>query len=404
MSVREFRDDDDGYLAWLALHRDGYVLNIARNHNAVDARVHHAGCPWIDGQKRRDGALTEQYIKVCAENLTELERWITDHVRTSIPPCRKCHQAEHASRPDPTKLAEQGLGAAVAEGRYTIDEPTVDSPVVQAWADDYIRFERRPDWQETLRNDIRAFCRSLEPSAGQILHATFCGPKRPDADVENLALYNIDAFKVAGRNGIRFEQGVVVPRAPDGSVYPFCYRYALEPRSGTFDHWGSRRHLASFDWTDLGAFAGEKQPAHVWLALARRRAGAGTPTLAPDTPFAVKVEVRPPCGRQPRPDLLMKGIFDGVIAAFQAHTDAAVLSDVAARLASALPADTGEIERHLTNQDGAVLGRVPQLVRPHGKSGRWNPADHWCVAGELLSAEPADGRWAIRGEVVELFR
>ena len=30
MSVREFRDDDAGYLDWLATHPDGYVINIAR--------------------------------------------------------------------------------------------------------------------------------------------------------------------------------------------------------------------------------------------------------------------------------------------------------------------------------------------------------------------------------------
>ena len=49
-------------------------------------------------------------------------------------------------------------------------------------------------------------------------------------------LFNIDAFKVAGRNGIRFEYGEVVSPAPDGAEYPYCYRYALEAMSGTFDH------------------------------------------------------------------------------------------------------------------------------------------------------------------------
>jgi hypothetical protein len=43
MSVREFRDDDAGYLAWQAAHPDGYVINIARIQNATAARVHHAG-------------------------------------------------------------------------------------------------------------------------------------------------------------------------------------------------------------------------------------------------------------------------------------------------------------------------------------------------------------------------
>jgi hypothetical protein len=75
---------------------------------------------------------------------------------------------------------------------------------VEAWADDYIYYERqrRPAWQENLLTELRARCGQLEPSAGQVLHATFFGPKRPNADVENLVLYNIDVFNVAGRNGI----------------------------------------------------------------------------------------------------------------------------------------------------------------------------------------------------------
>ena len=98
-----------------------------------------------------------------------------------------------------------------------------------------------------------------------MLHATFFGAKHHNADVENLALYYIDSFKVAGRNGIRFELGAAVPPAPDGAEYRFCYRYALTPRSGAFADWQQGRTLASFDWTDLGAFAArsrEQRP--VW--------------------------------------------------------------------------------------------------------------------------------------------
>jgi hypothetical protein len=142
----------------------------------------------------------------------------------------------------------------------------------------------------------------------------------------------------------------------------------------------------------------------VWLALVRGQVYLAELALAPHTPFAVKIEVRPPHGRQPRPDLLMKGIFDGVIAAFQVHTDTAVLSDVASRLATVLPAETTEIERHLLDQRRAVLGPVRQLVLPQRKGGTWNPADHMCVAGELLPAEPVGPRWAIRGELLELSR
>jgi hypothetical protein len=279
-----------------------------------------------------------------------------------------------------------------------------DRAVVEAWADAYIRFEGRPVWQEQLRNGIRTRCGQLEPSAGQVLHATFFGDKRPDADVENLALYNIASFRVAGRNGIRFEHGAAVPPAPDGAEYPFCYRYALAPRSGDFAEWQQGRTLASFDWTDLGAFADKRRPAQVWLALARGEAKVAEPACSPGTPFAVSVQVRPPHGRQPVWGDLLKGIFDGVISAFQAHTDTTVLPEVVARLATVLPADPVEIEALLLDRCLAVLGVVPRLVSLREAGVQWNPADDRCVAGEMLAAEPVGPRWAIRGELVELSR
>ena len=38
MGVREFLDEDAGYLAWLAAHADGDVINIALSHSTSEAR------------------------------------------------------------------------------------------------------------------------------------------------------------------------------------------------------------------------------------------------------------------------------------------------------------------------------------------------------------------------------
>ncbi len=219
-------------------------------------------------------------------------------------------------------------------------------------------------------------------------------------------LYNIDSFRVAGGNGIRFEQGAVAPSAPSRTEYPFCYRYALVPGSGGFDSWRQGRTVASFDWTDLGAFAGDKKLAQVWLALARGRDDhdVAEPAVAPDMAFAVKVRVRPPHGREPVWGGLVKGVFDGVISAFQAHTDTAILPDVSRRIAKVLPAEPEEIEKLLLDESRAVLGAVRQLVRPFGAGVQWHPTDHLCVAGELLAADPEGAHWAIKGEIVEVSR
>jgi hypothetical protein len=329
--MREFRDDDAGYLAWLAAHPNGYVINILRSHNATEARVHHADCRTINGQNPLAAGWTSQYVKVCAEQLAELDQWASDQVGGPIPRCQTCHPARHPAQPTSTNRTEQAMASVLPEGRSKVQGPVAGRAVVEAWADDYIRFERRPDWQTKLRAEIRSCCGHLEPSAEQVLHATFFGAKHPGADVENVALYYIDSFAVAGRNGIRFEHGATVPPdyidsfavagrngirfehgatvppAPDGAEYPFCYRYAFEPRSGAFADWQQGRTLASFDWTDLGAFVGKKRVAQVWLALVRREIEVARPACAPDTPFAVRVQLRPLPRWRPRwPDTIRR--------------------------------------------------------------------------------------------------
>lgn len=400
IGTREFRDDDAGYLAWLAAYPDGYVINVARNYSATAARMHRAGCRTISGQNPRGGPWTGPYVKVCAERLAELEGWAINKVGQPIPPCGVCHPASEAGLHTSPKQAEQAPPPPTPDGRFQVHGPAPDSAVVEAWADDYIRFERRPAWQEHMRTEIRSRCRQLEPSPRQVLHAAFFGDKLPNADVENLLLYNIDSFAVAGRNGIRFELGAAVPPAPEGAEYRFGYRYALAPRSGVFADWQQGRTLASFDWTGLNT----TQLAEVWLALRRSDVEVVDRARTPETPFAVRVQIRPPRGHHPVSGGLVKGIFDGVVCAFQAHTDTAVLPEIVARIARALQADAVEIEKLLLDQRRAVLGVVPRLVAPYGGGLKWDPADHLCVAGELLLAEPVDRRWAVRGGVVELSR
>lgn len=415
----EFRDDDAGYLAWLADHAEGYVINIARNHNVTQARLHLANCHTIRNQNSAGSTWTGPYVKVCADDLAELDKWAIETVGQPISPCGTCRPASGTVQTTPTKQRNRTVDDAastvikppeppMADPRIQVRSdtrgPSEDGRVVEAWADDYIRFGSGPVWQDTLRSGIRSRCGQLVPSDGQVLHAVFFGPKLSNADVENLALYNMhSSFSVPGSNGIRFEHGVGAPLAPDGTRYRFGYQYALVPRSDAFTHWQQGRTLASFDWTDLGAFDGEKKLAKAWLALRRGHAAVFRPAT-PATPFAVRVQIRSPHGRQPVLGNLVKGVFDGVICAFQAHTDATVLPAVVARLAKYLTADPAEIEEHLLDQRRAVLGVVPRLVSPYRDGVKWDPADHWCVAGELLRTESVDRSWAVRGELIEVTR
>jgi hypothetical protein len=90
VNVQEFCDDDAGYLAWLANHPDGYLINLARNRNTSDARTHRVDCGTIRGQIPRGDAWTRSYIKVCAEHLSELEMWATDIFGQPIACCQTC--------------------------------------------------------------------------------------------------------------------------------------------------------------------------------------------------------------------------------------------------------------------------------------------------------------------------
>ena len=172
-----------------------------------------------------------------------------------------------------------------------------------------------------------------------------------------------------------------------------------------FNHWSKGRRLASFGWTTVEAFRSDKPLAPVWLALWRGEAQPAYPVIESDTRFGLRVDVRPPYGHQPVWGGLMKGIVDGVICAFQGHTDTTVLAEVVARLAETLPAQREEIEGYLRDQGRAVLGEARRLVAPYRSGVKWNPADHLCVAGELLGAEPgsADEGWEIKGEIYELI-
>lgn len=296
------------------------------------------------------------------------------------------------------------MTASAPERRSVANGPSSGRSVVEAWADDYIRFDRLPEWQVRVRNEIRSRCNRLTPSGDQVLEASFFGPKLPNADVENIVLYNIGSFRTAGRNGIRFEHGSAVPPAPDGADYPFCYRYSLASRSSSFAHWQRGRTLASFDWADLGAFSGEKKLAQVWLALSRAEAEVATVPRLPDTTFAVRVQVRPPQGTRPVWGGLVKGIFDGVITAFQSHSDTTGLADVAKRISTIIPVDTTAIEQYLLDQRRGVLGNVPRLASAYRDGVKWDPSDHFCVAGELIAAPPFGRNWAIKGEVIEVRR
>lgn len=88
--AHEFRDDDAGYLAWLAANPEGFVVNITRNYSVSTARVHRATCRTISGHNPHNGPWTGTYVKVCAVKSADAEEWAANTVRQPILPCGTC--------------------------------------------------------------------------------------------------------------------------------------------------------------------------------------------------------------------------------------------------------------------------------------------------------------------------
>jgi hypothetical protein len=70
--IVEFMDDDDGYIAWLAEHPDGFVLNCGRPPTPSYLMLHRGTCSTIRGIPARGRSWTVIYQTVCADTNREL--------------------------------------------------------------------------------------------------------------------------------------------------------------------------------------------------------------------------------------------------------------------------------------------------------------------------------------------
>jgi hypothetical protein len=267
-------------------------------------------------------------------------------------------------------------------------------------AEDYVPFDRLSASQTALRDEIRSAVGALAATPEQVLHAVFCGDIPPRADVENLLLYNIGAahLKHASQYGLRFEHD---PRPRHGGAR-FSFRYELEDRRAEFAHWRPSRRLASWDWTDVGPLASERKVEQIWRALHRTHTDVNATARAPDAPFCVRVKIRPPIRRSAAPATVIKSFLDGIICAFQAHTDTTTATDIAQRLTARMSTPTDEIRKRLLDPRHAVLGDVPKLVHARGSGVIWAPADAYCRAAELLFEPRTTDTWSISGMIDEI--
>jgi len=79
LMTTEFIDRDDLYLAWLAKHPKGFVLNCYRKPTPSYLVLHRAACGSINGTPSRGQSWTRDYRKVCADTVPELEKWASPY-------------------------------------------------------------------------------------------------------------------------------------------------------------------------------------------------------------------------------------------------------------------------------------------------------------------------------------
>jgi hypothetical protein len=406
MRVEEFRDRDADYLAWVAAHRSGYVINIGRSGRGY-ARLHRATCGTITSRP----PFTGPYIKICSAVLAELDRWAV-HSNGTVPErCGTCQPPGDMAPGEQSEPATSVRAHGVSQpgplaGREWKIEGPADERQVWLWSFRYIPFERLSPGQRAARDALRLRVRSLAATTGEILHASYAGFKPANMDVENLVLYNIDAtaggcFRPGARHGVRFEMAAGPRRdPPSGQHFGCSYRYRLINPDNELSYWRPVRRLARFSGADLGRFPSVKRLEQVWLAIHRAKAETAGHAAAPETPFAVFLTLCYPRAKTMGADSeLVKALIDGTVAAFQTHGNPASVSEIAARLAVATGRPAGLIAQALLDYGHAVLGQADRLVHLRGTGVQWNPGDHMCMAGQVLCREAPDDRWTLSGEV-----
>jgi hypothetical protein len=70
--VIRFAEDDEGYLAWVSDHPEGFVLNVRRKSDPSYVVLHRASCGSISGKQVRGAFTHRNYRKVCADSIMAL--------------------------------------------------------------------------------------------------------------------------------------------------------------------------------------------------------------------------------------------------------------------------------------------------------------------------------------------
>jgi hypothetical protein len=86
-----FEADDEAYLAWLASHPKGFVLNSYRPPSPDYLVIHRASCSWMRELASTAQYHTVGYIKVCADKAKDIHGYALASFQNLPTPCSQCH-------------------------------------------------------------------------------------------------------------------------------------------------------------------------------------------------------------------------------------------------------------------------------------------------------------------------
>jgi hypothetical protein len=87
-SMREFVDDDEGYLQWVNAIPNGYVINAPKRRGDFPDMLHRASCTFIKTRQRTNYTTTD-FMKICSLDKQALIDWGTKN-SDDFRKCKHC--------------------------------------------------------------------------------------------------------------------------------------------------------------------------------------------------------------------------------------------------------------------------------------------------------------------------
>lgn len=100
-------NDDAAYVAWIAHHRQGYVVDSRRKPTKNHLMLHRATCPIIKPHKRAR-LTTGAHLKACSVDQEELATWAMEQTGGGLTACSEC-QPDHQQPRTPEDHARHAL-------------------------------------------------------------------------------------------------------------------------------------------------------------------------------------------------------------------------------------------------------------------------------------------------------